>query len=111
MITDDRRQECVNLIAHQLNKSAEWRLVQAKRFPDDQRNIRAATRLTELAVIATEIPDDVWEGLKDHYHWSNQKFGEVISATNRGVVFRFSTPDFAGYSRNLLLNMRTEFSN
>jgi hypothetical protein len=109
MITDDRRQECVNLIAHQLNKSAEWRLVQAKRFPDDQRNIRAATRLTELAANATGIPDDVWEGLKD-FHFSNQKFGEVISATNRGVVFRFSTLDFAGYSRNLLLNVRTEFS-
>ena len=85
--------------------------MQSKRFPGDERNKKAALRLKELAAAATEIPDDVWEGLKDHYHWSNEKFGEVISATNRNVVFRYSTPDFATYTRNLLLNVRTEFSN
>lgn len=109
MTTEDGRQECVNLIAHQITKTKEWRLVQAKRFPDDERNILAAERLAELATAATEIPDDVWEGLKDHYHWSNQKFGEAISATNRGVVFRYSTPDFPTYTRSLLLNVRAAY--
>jgi hypothetical protein len=60
MTTEDQRQECVNLIAHQISQSSKWRLVQAKRFPDDDKNIRAAERLTELAAIATELPDDVW---------------------------------------------------
>jgi hypothetical protein len=110
MTTEDQRQECVNLIAHQIRKSGEWRFIQAKRFPGDERNRLAAERLAELATAATELSDDVWEGLKDHYHWSNEKFGEVISATNRNVVFRYSTPDFATYTRNLLLNVRTEFS-
>jgi hypothetical protein len=110
MTTEDQRQECVNLIANQISKSSQWRFVQAKRYPGDERNRLAAKRLAELATAATEIPDDVWEGLKDHYHWSSEKFGEVISVTNRNVVFRYSTPDFATYTRNLLLNVRSEFS-
>jgi hypothetical protein len=57
MTTEDSRQECVNLIAHQISQSSKWRLVQAKRFPDDDKNIRAAERLTELAAIATELGD------------------------------------------------------
>jgi hypothetical protein len=111
MIIEDQRQECVDLIAHKLSKTAEWRLVQAKRFPGDARNARAAERLAELATAANGLPDDVWEGLKPHYHWSNEKFGEVISATNRNVVFRYSTPDFPTYTRNLLVNVRATFSN
>jgi hypothetical protein len=107
MTTEDSRQECVNLIAHQISQSSKWRLVQAKRFPDDDKNIRAAERLTELAAIATELPDDVWEGLKDHYNFSKQKFGEAVSTTNRSVVFRCNMPDFPTYTRNLLLNVRS----
>ena len=110
MTLEDSRQECVNVIAHQIAKSAEWRLVQAKRFPDDKKNIQAATRLTELAAIATELPDDIWEGLKDHYHRSKQKFGEAVSTTNRSVVFRCNMPDFPTYTRNLLLNVRSAFT-
>jgi hypothetical protein len=110
MTTEDQRQECVNLIAHQILKSSEWRFIQAKRFPGDERNRLAAKRLADLATAATELPDDIWEGLKEHYHWSNEKFGEVISATNRNVVFRYSTPDIAAYTRNLLLNVRNAFT-
>ena len=97
-----QRHECVDLIALKLSKTAEWRRMQARRFPGDNRNLRAAQRLA---------PDDVWDGLKEHYHWSNEKFGEVVSATNRGVVFRHSTPDFHSYTRNLLADVRATFSN
>jgi hypothetical protein len=98
MTLEDQRQECVNLIAHQIRKSSEWRFIQAKRFPGDEKNRIAAKKLGELATAATEIPDDVWEGLKEPYQSSKEKFGEVISLTNRNVVFRYSTPDFATYT-------------
>ena len=106
-----QRHECVDLIALKLSKTAEWRRMQARRFPGDNRNLRAAQRLAELASTATALPDDVWDGFKEHYHWSNEKFGEVVSATNRGVVFRHSTPDFHSYTRNLLADVRATFSN
>jgi hypothetical protein len=110
MTLEDQRQECVNLIARQMRKSCAWRLMQSKDFPDDARNLQASQRLAELATVATQIPDDVWNGLKDHYHFSKHKFGEVVSTTNRNVMFRQSTPDFPTYMRNLLLNVHTEFS-
>jgi hypothetical protein len=110
MAFEYQRQECVDLIAYKLLKSSDWRTVQAVRFPGDERNVRAAERLAELAATATELPDEVWEGLKPYYHWSNEKFGEVISATNRNVVFRNNTPDFFTYTHNLLVNVRATFS-
>jgi hypothetical protein len=113
MLTDqDQRQQCVNFIVLLILQSSKWRLLQAKRFPDDdEKNIRAAKQLTGVAALATEISDDAWEGLKDCYQSSKQRFGEVVSTTNRGVVFRYAMPDFATYMRNLLLNVRSEFSN
>jgi len=105
-----KRHECLDFIAQKISKSGDWRTAQSLRFPGDERNRRAAERLKELAATATELPDDVWEELKEHYHWSNEKFGEVVSLTNRNVVFRNNTPDFPTYTRNLLVNVRATFS-
>src|SRR5258707_7071790 len=110
MTTDDQRQECVNLIALQTRKSAEWRFILAEKYNEDERNLIAARKLAEIATAATEIPDDIWEGLKDHYNHSKQKFGEAVSTTNRNIVFRCSVSDFPSYTRNLLLNVRSAFT-
>jgi hypothetical protein len=76
----------------------------------ERRNPFASPVTKGIVEPATEPPDDVWEESKEHYHWSNEKFGEVVSATNRNVVFRNNTPDFFTYTRNLLVNVRTTFS-
>src|SRR6202163_2408272 len=87
----DPRHECVDFIARSIRKTAEWRLSLAKRFPGDARNTRAAERLGEIANEATELSDNAWEGLKPHFHWADERFGEAVSQANRNVVFRHDT--------------------
>jgi hypothetical protein len=106
----DTRQECVGFIARSLRKTANWRLSTAKRYPGDDRNIKSAERLSEIAEQATEISDYIWEGLKPHFHWSDERFAEAVSQTSRNVVFRHDIKNFDAYTRSLLGVVRAAFS-
>src|ERR1700682_2594181 len=106
----DPRHECVDFIARSIRKTAEWRLSLAKRFPGDARNTRAAERLGEIANEATELSDNAWGGLKPHFHWADERFGEGVSQANRNVVFRHDIKDFDAYTRSLLGVVRAAFN-
>jgi hypothetical protein len=107
----DPRQECVDFIARSIRKTADWRLSTTKRFPGDDRNLKASDRLNFIADEATEISDRIWEGLKPHFHWSDERFAEAVSQTSRNVVFRHDIKNFDAYTRSLLGVVRAAFIN
>ena len=106
----DLRQECTDFVARSVRKTADWRRSNTKRWPGDDRNMKAADRLNEIADEATELSDYIWEGLKPYFHWSDEQFAEAVSQTSRNVVFRHDIKNFDAYTRSLLGVVRAAFN-
>jgi hypothetical protein len=107
----DLRQECTDFVARSVRKTASWRESNSKRWPGDDRNLKAADRLNGIADEATELSDYIWDGLKPYFHWSDERFAEAVSQTSRNVVFRHDIKNFDAYTRSLLGVVRAAFIN
>jgi hypothetical protein len=85
-----------------LAKSANWRRLQALRWPDDARNERAAQRLFLLASQATDINDDAWDHVGPYFDPNDRRWHEAVSSASRDVGFRTSPHDFNSYVQNVI---------
>jgi hypothetical protein len=65
MILNDK-QDCIESIIRVLEGTSAWRRTTSARFPDDPRNMRAATTLDKLAVDVANLTDEQWLESKPH---------------------------------------------
>jgi hypothetical protein len=89
-------------VSEQILSCADWRSKQQKRFPDDDRNAKATSRLLKLESEIV-ISDDVWAQLQTLVPGSH--FMTAISATNRDVGFRTYPADFSAWLDYLQSNL------
>jgi hypothetical protein len=107
--TMEAKNECVTSIVQGLQAAAKWRAVTGNRFPDDPRNARAVAKLTKLATEMPDMPDELWEQLRPHYHWASLKWRDALSQAARQVGFVYPSPSLKLFLSNLvcLLNQST----
>jgi hypothetical protein len=86
---DNDKQNCIDNLCGNLTRTARWRrTLQAKYPADAARNARAAEKLDQLAIEATDLTDDAWSELKCHYSWASAKWCDAVSEVSRRVEFR-----------------------
>jgi hypothetical protein len=61
MILNDK-EDCVEPIIKVLESTSAWRKTTALRFPDDNRNAKAAKTLDRLSIEAASLTDTQWSG-------------------------------------------------
>jgi len=102
MILEPEKQDCAESISHRLTKTRAWRENLSTQYPDDERNLRAAASLAELAKEAAALSDETWEELKPFYKFDCFLWREAVSLTARRVGFQYGRATFPFLVRNLI---------
>jgi hypothetical protein len=92
-------------ITRSLIGTGQWRQVQAVRFPDDPRNMRAAKALRHLAADASGIPADRWQQLRPFFGPADQRWRDALTQCTRDVGFRSYPASFAEFLDDLIDTM------
>src|SRR5437899_9313405 len=102
MILKDK-QDCIESIAKVLEGTSAWRKSISARFPDDPRNMRAATTLDKLAVDVINLTDEQWSDLKPHFGgWASEQWHNGLSQIARSVGFHHRGTDFNFFAKVLV---------
>jgi hypothetical protein len=94
------KNDCLNALSVNLAKTSNWRNQQASRWPEDNRNARAAQTLFDLAAQATELDEHHWALLQPLF--GDRRFYEAVSAAAREVGFRSSPRTFDDFVESVL---------
>jgi hypothetical protein len=81
------KEDCAASISRVLESTSLWRKATAARFPEDDRNAKAAQRLDQLAIDAAELSEEQWQMLKPFYGWASTTFRDAVSKTAKSVGF------------------------
>jgi hypothetical protein len=84
----NNKQYCVESLSSSIKRTAAWRRSLQTRYPNDNRNGRAAAKLDQLAGEANDLTDEAWSELQKFYAWDSWKWSEAVSQTSRQVGFR-----------------------
>jgi hypothetical protein len=99
------KSDCVESITDILKKTSEWRKNTALRFPDDNRNGKAAKTLDRLSTEAANLTDAQWAELKAHFSWSSENWRTILTQTARQAAFHHRFGDLETFIRILLDNL------
>jgi hypothetical protein len=88
MPINSNKQICIDDLSAGMKRSANWRRGLQAKFPDDSRNGRAAERLDRLASEISDLSDESWKRLEQHYNWASAKWSDAVSQASRQVAFR-----------------------
>src|SRR3954471_10690637 len=88
------KRDCVDFITRKLLRTSAWRDVQARRFPADLRNGRAAEQLMRLATSGQDMTDDQWRQLSPHHDPASHAWSETVIHCARDVGFRTAPETF-----------------
>jgi hypothetical protein len=104
-MTLNLKADCIDSIADVLSKTSTWRKNTALRFPDDNRNGKAAKTLDRLSIEAATLTDEQWVELKPHFGWSSENWRTTLTQTARQAAFHHRFGDLETFIRILLENL------
>jgi hypothetical protein len=81
------KQNCIESMGSAQKATAAWRRETALRFPDDPRNLKAASILDQLATDVTNLNDERWLLLKPYFGWVSETWRAALNLTVRQVGF------------------------
>jgi hypothetical protein len=89
MNIENEKEHCASSTSNRLAKASIWREGLSVRYPQDQRNARAAESLAELAKAFADLPDSEWAELKPLYKLDCPRWQEAVSITAKRVGFQY----------------------
>lgn len=104
MIMNDK-QDCIESIAKDLERTSTWRKALTSRFPEDARNLRAARTLDKLVAEADSLTDEQFCALKPYFAWGSETWLDALSQTTRQVGFSYRAGDLDYLIKILLRNL------
>jgi hypothetical protein len=106
MILNDK-QDCIESIARILEQTSAWRRATAAKFPDDERNTKAAGMLDQLAIDAATLSDGQWTDLQKHFGWASQTWRDGLVQAARSVGFAHRNSSFDSFVRTVVRQLPT----
>jgi hypothetical protein len=101
MILNDK-QDCIESIARILEQTAAWRRKTAAKYPDDNRNTKAAEMLDKLAIDAASLTDEQFTDLQPHFGWSSQIWRDGLVSAARMVGFAHRNTNLTSFVRTVV---------
>jgi hypothetical protein len=98
MILNDK-QDCIESIARILERTSAWRRSTAAKFPGDERNIKAAEMLDQLAIDAAKLTDEQFNDLQPFFGWSSPTWRAGLVEAARLVAFAHRSKSFDSFVR------------
>jgi hypothetical protein len=104
------REEFLADLRPALRRSAAWRTKQSDKFPEDRRNLVAATTLEMLAqAVPADISSQLWAGLAPFFETSGDyqspAWAFAVTETARLVGFRTYPADLNSFLDGLLTRL------
>ncbi|MCX7308975.1 MAG: hypothetical protein NTZ72_13945 [Afipia sp.] len=102
-IKELKKIDCIEDMAFGLNRTAQWRQRTAVIFPDDPRNLRAASALEALAGEAEHLTDAQWELLRPHFLTLTEgRWRDGVTQQAKKVGFVHRAPSLSSFVSSLV---------
>jgi hypothetical protein len=99
---DNNKQSCSDNLCGNITRTKIWRRGLQARYPDDNRNGKAAETLERLAAETNDLTDEQFEALKPYFNWASGTWSDAVSLASRHVEFQRNVRTFPAYVNNLI---------